>query len=674
MNTVVLRRRLIYICAMVALIIPIRLLGEPSIHQEDGSLLEENSGGALARIRAKYDLGQGDLGQIDPASESMRLATLGLRGVACTILWMKAEEYKKEKYWDRLSATLNQIAVLQPHFIKVWEFQSHNMSYNVSTEFDNYKHRYDWVKKGIDYLITGSRYNKHRTEMPYELGWFFGNKMGVADEKEQYRDLYRNDEEFHEEIERRSGVDMRAAEGQGADGKPDNWKSGRLWYQKAYAMVDRGDRPARSAMMFYRMGPQWLMKHAEAIQKEGILDDYSRQAWKNAGRGWLEFGNRSIETTFGDTIRLADLKQANAEYEVMKEDFIEYCGETYAKLRAQRETTLTDFQREALALDYAERNFEQVVEAEKAQSALKLNPEAVAKQLPSEKRIVGLEKAKNLVGALNRIKHIEIYQNQINYLYWEQRCVAEQEQEALDARKAMFEAEELLELGELDGAIKQYEVAFENWSQLFNMHPSLMIDEAGDSVLDSVDRYLRLLDEPLLPEDFALGKFMQFRQRNEENLNDPALMTIMSTWNELYPDRNFLDEMAKKSKQMSSLLGNNPDLPTIQVNKPLNGEPPVPFLDPAVQEKKSDEPTTEPESKSDDTTDSDQPTTVDVNKPLEGDPPLPSEKTTSEETPESSEESQSPTAEEDAAEKDPDAPQSRLKVNPPLEGSAPVPK
>ena len=110
MNVVVFRRRLFYICAMVALVIPLFFLGSPARRNSDGTITKE--GGALAKIRTAYNLGQGDLGEIDPASESMRLATLGLRGVAATILWQKAEYYKKEQYWDRLSATLNQIAVL----------------------------------------------------------------------------------------------------------------------------------------------------------------------------------------------------------------------------------------------------------------------------------------------------------------------------------------------------------------------------------------------------------------------------------------------------------------------------------------------------------------------------------------------------------------------------------
>jgi hypothetical protein len=106
----------------------------------------------LAQLRTQYNLGQSDLGEIDPASEAMKLATMGLRPVAVITLWEKANEYKMKEDWDNLSATLNQIIKLQPNFITVWEFQSHNLAYNVSVEFDDYRQRYHWVKRGISFL------------------------------------------------------------------------------------------------------------------------------------------------------------------------------------------------------------------------------------------------------------------------------------------------------------------------------------------------------------------------------------------------------------------------------------------------------------------------------------------------------------------------------------------
>jgi len=54
---------------------------------------------------------------------------------------------------------------IQPSFVKVWEHQAHNLSYNISMEFDDYEYRYQWVKKGIGFLKQGIPHNKrdHRS-------------------------------------------------------------------------------------------------------------------------------------------------------------------------------------------------------------------------------------------------------------------------------------------------------------------------------------------------------------------------------------------------------------------------------------------------------------------------------------------------------------------------------
>ena len=80
MNTAALRRKLFYIVGMVALLIPLFLLGQPPSQPSAGSSGEiRGQGGTLAQLRERYDIGQSSLGQLDPASETMRLASLGLR-------------------------------------------------------------------------------------------------------------------------------------------------------------------------------------------------------------------------------------------------------------------------------------------------------------------------------------------------------------------------------------------------------------------------------------------------------------------------------------------------------------------------------------------------------------------------------------------------------------------
>src|SRR4051812_42000808 len=115
---------------MALLLIPLAMMSLPAtVRRDPQGRADRRPGGVLAEMRNKAGLSQAQLGEIDPASETMKLATFGLRGIAVVWLWDKSNEYKKKEDWDNLSATLEQIARLEPNFIAVWEHQAHNMSY-----------------------------------------------------------------------------------------------------------------------------------------------------------------------------------------------------------------------------------------------------------------------------------------------------------------------------------------------------------------------------------------------------------------------------------------------------------------------------------------------------------------------------------------------------------------
>ena len=156
--------------------------------------------------------------------------------MATNLLWTKADGYKRTESWDKLSATLNQIAKLQPNYISVWEFQAHNLSYNVSAEFDDYRSRYHWVKKGLEFLLEGTKYNQRNPRLFWSLGWFTGHKIGRSDEHVQFRRLFRQDTDFHNTL--MDYVNMNNA--RGPDGYPDNWLVAYLWYLQSEAVVDKG--------------------------------------------------------------------------------------------------------------------------------------------------------------------------------------------------------------------------------------------------------------------------------------------------------------------------------------------------------------------------------------------------------------------------------------------------
>jgi hypothetical protein len=58
--------------------------------------------------------------------------------------------------------------------------------------------RYQWVKKGIEFLILGSHYNRDEPGILRQVGWFVGQKIGRADEHMQFRRMFRDDKDFHQ--------------------------------------------------------------------------------------------------------------------------------------------------------------------------------------------------------------------------------------------------------------------------------------------------------------------------------------------------------------------------------------------------------------------------------------------------------------------------------------------
>src|SRR6056297_345803 len=305
-----LRNKLIYLTVMIIMLLPLYLLGQPATG------LPGDSPGELTKMRVSLGLAEASLGEIDPASESMKLASLGMRGPAALLLWNRAEHYKVLHEWDRLSATLNQITHLQPHYESVWEFQAHNLSYNVSLEFDDYRQRYNWVKKGTEYLTEGVNQNRRAPRLIWYTGWFYGNKLGMSDEKREFRELFSEDEPFHDEL-LGEGIAVDSPDAKGPEGLPDNWLVGRLWLMRGYDFVDGGvPLVKKSPVTFFELGPKWRIQHATAIEEEGILDDRSKAAWERAADDWYGFGVRPLATTEGISIQLGtiqDLYQRKAE-------------------------------------------------------------------------------------------------------------------------------------------------------------------------------------------------------------------------------------------------------------------------------------------------------------------------------------------------------------------------
>ena len=499
-RTSVLGRKIVYLLILVAMLVPLYLLGQPA----GGG----DSGGTLSQMRDDFSIAESDLGEINPASETMKLACLGLRGVAAGLLWNKAHQFKVNHEWDRFKAALNNIILLQPHYDKVWEHQAHNLAYNVSIEFDDYRQRYEMVREGTEFLTRGVRQNRKAPRLIWYTGWFYGSKMGMSDEKVQFRRLFTKDERLHESL-LDEGIAVDSPDARGPNG-PDNWLVGRLWLFHGYDLVDSGVKIRRQTPLnFYETGPKWRLKFAEAIEKEGILDDRAIDAWQRASQDWEDFGNRSIPTTARFTIKLGQLDELKRQREEKVEQLRGLASETYDELLGNAVNALPAYMRSAWDKPADERTEDEEALMPVIKQRVEPNLDEVAKSSDTSVRLKAVELVDEIKDLDERLLKTDGYRNQINYPFWESLAQAEQEERTVRARRLIYEAEQANANAELDEAIDLYEQAFAIWAEVFDDYPILTIDDSSIDLYESIRRYTIAIDSEEFDEDFPLLAFVQ---------------------------------------------------------------------------------------------------------------------------------------------------------------------
>ena len=516
-------RKMLYLFGFLALLVPIAMLSSPGVLNDQGQLVGRP--GKLAQIRHEAKLSQADLGEIDPAGETMKLATLGLKGIAVNILWNRANDYKMKENWTALSATLEQIRKLVPNYVSVWQFQAWNLSYNVSVEFDDYRDRYRWVIRGINFLKEGTRYNANNPPLLWDMGWTIGQKIGRADEHVQFRRLFKEDDEFH-----------------GARRKEDrdNWLVGQQWFRQAENAVDNlgalisglnpnldiGQKRGKSPLIFFSDAPKCQMNYAEAMEEEGTFGEVAQKAWKDAGKMWTEYGNRDLATTYNEDIQLNEKER---QTELAKKDLADLekmlpAGER-EKIRQEKIKALSNREQIALNMDPGKRNPDQQNLMYGVEEKIKVTPSNLANRVPEKQRPEALELADKVMREENIAGIIDRYREIVNFDYWRLRCNVEQTDNALQGRRLLYQASlDFDPGGKLPEAKQQFEEGFKKWRAVLDEFPALLNENTmTEDLADYIKIYERLLHqiEEKLPEDFPLKDVIE---REQEHLDEPPVV------------------------------------------------------------------------------------------------------------------------------------------------------
>ncbi|MEM9412147.1 MAG: hypothetical protein AAGA30_13605 [Planctomycetota bacterium] len=539
-------RKIAYWILIAILLIPLSLISRPATRavSDEGEFdpTQANQGGKLSQLRDQYDLSQAKLMDIDPTSETMKLASVGLRGLAVNTLWMQAMDHRKKENWDKLRSTLNALIKIQPNFIKVWEYQAHNLSYNISVEFDDVEYRYHWVKEGIKFLTEGIPYNYRNHRITDNLGFFCGMKIGKADEKIQFRKLFRQDSDFHEALRLDDGRGIEPDLYDTREYGHDNWRLAYRWYDKSRRLVEEFGEQYLSDMMIYRKRPMQLFSQARGLQDEFESDEIMQEIWRDAHQEWLAYGEREIRTTNGTPVTfrgLADLESRLDELRNELDEIVPGYRDAYMQ-EARERVDLTEIQLIALDIPANERSEEESIIAANAEKEIQKQSlgvdAAIAENAEPEKLLEARRVAQRIEQVMMKMKFSESYADTINYSYWDKRSKIEARDITSTARAAMFKAQEMKRTSIFDdeyqfdretkekkvvkkGAISLFEEAFDKWKVVFDdpdaQSKKMIEGEIVDDIYDACKEYwdmLRVTGKEW-PINFVFQEFIDAKEK-----------------------------------------------------------------------------------------------------------------------------------------------------------------
>ena len=153
------------------------------------------------------------------------------------------------------------------------------------------------------------------------------------------------------------------------------------------------------------------------------------------------------------------------------------------------------------------RSEEQNKLAFEAEERMRVTHEDVARQIKGPQHAKAKQLAEDATEHEKMATYIGRYRDTVNFLFWRLRTQVEQTDEALNARKFIYQGNQAFRDGDPTTARNAYDQGFVMWRQVLDKFPALFEDEiTGSDLMDFVKQYERILkqlDEPF-PEKFPL--------------------------------------------------------------------------------------------------------------------------------------------------------------------------
>jgi hypothetical protein len=350
--------------------------------------------------------------------------------------------------------------------------------------------------KGIEFLRQGVFFNTREPRLLGRMGWFIGQKIGRADEKVQFRRLFKADDDFHERD--RPGRTLI---------ERDNWLVGREKYLAAQKLVDSGAPLKTTPLIFHSEPMMTAINYARALESDGVFDDKARDGWELATEEMRRFAVRQIPTSWDVPIRLGLRETELARAERLEKQLEKLLPGKFLEMENDRESALSESQKAALQVPPLNRTEEEQQLVADAKREMNVTWSIVAQSAPQEIRAKAKRLAEEHVEAAETADIIDRYRDIVNFDYWRATCEMSVTDLALQAREATWRAEKDYEEARLQPAKQAFEEAFKAWRKVLDdsevLREDTMTQEDIVEIIDIYRELLEQLDEPF-PQPFIL--------------------------------------------------------------------------------------------------------------------------------------------------------------------------
>jgi tetratricopeptide (TPR) repeat protein len=132
--------------------------------------------GILINQRAALVPNRDVYGALKPGEFAGTLMLGGFRGLACDLLWMRAQNAKEHDHFYESVALADSITKIQPRFEQIWEYMAWDMAYNIAHEVEDDGGQWAWFLAGLEVNVRGILRNTQGERLVRHLAWMFHHK------------------------------------------------------------------------------------------------------------------------------------------------------------------------------------------------------------------------------------------------------------------------------------------------------------------------------------------------------------------------------------------------------------------------------------------------------------------------------------------------------------------